>query len=281
MPDSNGAAASRMIGDIEVTTVSDGLLNATLMSFVGIEIAECERLSGLPAQGPVPLAVNAFLLKFGGKHAVVDTGSSSTMGPTLGELPNNLRAAGVPPEKIDYVLLTHIHPDHSNGLVDDNGRANFPNAEVIVHETEAKFWLDQVSEPGEPEMRQRNRVAAARAFAPYRGRVRRVADGEALPGISAVMQPGHTPGHTGWLVSSRGDSVLIWGDIVHAASVQMPRPDAALTFDTDPEMARKSRARVFDWVATDHLRVAGAHLDLPSFGYLTRAGTGFRFEPDV
>lgn len=278
MADSNSAINSRMVGDIEVTAVSDGVLNATLNNFVGIERADCEKLSGFPAQGPVPLAVNAFLLKFRGKNALVDTGSSSTMGPTLGLLPQNLRAAGTPPEKIDYVLLTHIHPDHSNGLIDDQGRPNFPNAEVIVHATEAAFWLDRDAEPGEPEMRQRNRAAARRAFAPYAERTRRVPEGEALPGISAVLQPGHTPGHTGWLVSSHGQAALIWGDIVHIASIQMPRPEAALTFDIDPETARTSRARVFDWAAADRLMVAGAHLDLPSFGHVTRAGTGYRFD---
>ena len=98
--------SSRKVGDIQVTTVSDGILNATLNNFVGITPAEAERMSGLPADGPVPLAVNAFLLTFNGKRALIDAGSSSTMGPTLGKLPDNLRAIGVAPEAIDFVLLT-------------------------------------------------------------------------------------------------------------------------------------------------------------------------------
>ncbi len=271
-------ANTRKIGDLEVTTVSDGVLNATLNNFVGIERAECERLSGFPAQGPVPLAVNAFLVTFNGKRALVDTGSSTTMGPTLGKLPENLRAIGVPPESIDYVLLTHIHPDHSNGLVDGDGRPNFPSAEVIVSGEDIRFWLETDPTSAMSEMRQRNILASRRAFAPYRGRVRAVADGEALPGISAHPQPGHTPGHTGWLLSSGREALLIWGDIVHVAGVQLARPDAALTFDVDPQAAAKARARVFDWVAADHLQVAGAHLDLPGFGYLTPRGTGYAFE---
>ncbi|MGZ5804382.1 MAG: MBL fold metallo-hydrolase [Xanthobacteraceae bacterium] len=270
---------AKMIGDIEVTTVSDGVLNATLTNFLGVEHDECARLSGFPIQGPVPLAVNAYLVKFNGKHALVDAGSSSTMGPTLGKLPENLRAIGVPPEKIDYVLLTHIHPDHSNGLVDDVGEAYYPNAEVIVSGKDAAFFLDR--DPAmETDFRQRAMRAAQRSFAPYRDRTRRIKGGEIFTGISAYPQPGHTLGHTGWLVSSRNDALLIWGDIVHVAGVQFARPDAALTFDLDPEMARKSRQRVFDWVTTDRLRVAGAHLDLPSYGYLARKGTGYAFAPD-
>jgi glyoxylase-like metal-dependent hydrolase (beta-lactamase superfamily II) len=272
---------SRKIGDIDVTTVSDGILNATLNNFVGITPAEAERMSGLPADGPVPLAVNAFLLTFNGKRALIDAGSSSTMGPTLGKLPDNLRAIGVAPETIDFVLLTHIHPDHSNGLVDEAGGANFPNADVIVNREDLRFWVEREPHASDNEFRQRNMAAARRAFAPYRERVRAVSSGEVLPGITGHPQPGHTPGHTGWLIASGGDALLVWGDIVHVTGVQFARPDAALTFDLDPEAARRSRTRVFDWVASDRIRVAGAHLDLPGFGHVARSGSRYRFEPEV
>ena len=271
---------SRTIGAIQVMTVSDGVLNATLNNFLGVTPAEAERMSGFPAAGPVPLAVNAFLLQFNGKRVLVDAGTGSTMGPTLGKLPDNLRTLGVAPDSIDTILLTHIHPDHSNGLVDDEGQPNFPNAEVIVHADDVRFWVEREPEASDNEFRQRNMKAARRAFAPYRDRVRAITGGEPLPGISAQPQPGHTPGHTGWLVSSGDDALLIWGDIVHVTGVQFARPDAALTFDLDPDAARRSRSRVFDWVATDRIRVAGAHLDLPAFGYVQRSGAGYRFEPE-
>jgi glyoxylase-like metal-dependent hydrolase (beta-lactamase superfamily II) len=272
---------SRKIGDIDVTTVSDGILNATLNNFVGITPAEAERMSGFPAAGPVPLAVNTFLLTINSKRALIDAGTSSTMGPTLGKVPDNLRAIGVAPETIDFVLLTHIHPDHSNGLVDDAGSASFPNAEIIVSGEDLRFWVEREPQASDNEFRQRNMAAARRAFAPYRERVRAISSGEVLPGVAAHPQPGHTPGHTGWLIASGRDALLIWGDIVHFAGVQFARPDAALTFDLDPEAARRSRARVFDWVATDRIRVAGAHLDLPGFGHVARSGSGYRFEADV
>ena len=151
---------------------------------------------------------------------------------------------------------------------------------MIVSGEDAAFFLDRDPALGENEFRQRSMQAAQRAFAPYRGRTRRIKDGEIFTGISAHPQPGHTLGHTGWLVASGKDALLIWGDIVHVAGVQFARPDAALTFDLDPEMARKSRQRVFDWVANDQIRVAGAHLDMPSYGYVTRKGSGYAFNSD-
>ena len=269
------------IGDIGVTPIGDGPFPAPLDSFVEFERAEVERLAGRRIDETIILPVNSYLLKLGSKWALVDTGCGPTMGPQLGQLPKNLRALGVAPEAIDYVLLTHIHPDHALGLTDSAGTAVFPNAELIVHEQEAAFWLDQDTASSATERIRRNIGKAKAATAPYRNRLRRVCDGEALPGVSASLLPGHTPGHTGWLVHSGSEGVLIWGDVVHLAAVQIPRPEAALVFDVDPQAARDTRRRTFDRVAADRLRVAGAHLDFPGFGYIVRQGAGYRYEADA
>ena len=273
-------AQTKKIGDIEVTTLSDGVLATSLDVVLGVDMAERERLSGLKAADPVRISVNAFLLKRNGKWALVDVGSGNTMGPTLGKLPDNLRAFGVVPETIDTIFLTHLHPDHSNGLVDDAGRAIYPNAEIILHEQEAAFWLDRDESTVTDERIRRNIAKARVTTGPYRKRMRTVRDGEAVPGVSAVALPGHTPGHTGWLIQSGKDGLLIWGDMVHIASIQIARPDAGLVFDVDSQAACVSRRRIFDRVAADRLRVGGAHLDFPGFGYLTRKGTEYRFDAD-
>ena len=130
-------AQRKKIGDIEVTTLSDGVLAAPLDVVLDMDKAETERLAGSKPGEPLPIAVNAFLLRREGKWALIDTGAGNTMGPTLGKLPDNLRAMGVAPEQIETIFLTHLHPDHSNGLVDDAGNAIYPNAEVVVHATEA------------------------------------------------------------------------------------------------------------------------------------------------
>src|SRR6185503_8818260 len=129
-------------------------------------------------------------LKLGGGWTLIDTGCGPTMGPELGQLPRRLREIGVAPEAIETVLLTHIHPDHAMGLVDAAGAAIFPNAELIVHEIEAEFWLGTDPAKGATERIRRNIGKARHATAPYRERLRTVADDrEALPGIAAKLLP--------------------------------------------------------------------------------------------
>jgi glyoxylase-like metal-dependent hydrolase (beta-lactamase superfamily II) len=275
------SAPRKQIGDITVTALSDGVLAAPLDVVLGVERAEIERLAGRKPGEPLPIAVNAFLLERAGKCALVDTGSGNSMGPTLGKLPQNLRALGVAPERIETIFLTHLHPDHSNGLVDDAGNAIYPNAEVVLHETEAAFWLDRDEASGASERIRRNIAKTKVTTAPYRARMRTVRDGEAVPGISALLLAGHTPGHTGWLIQSGKDSLLIWGDLVHLAAIQIARPDTGLVYDVDPQAACATRRRMFDRVAADKLAVAGAHLDFPGFGTIVRRGSGFAFEPDA
>jgi glyoxylase-like metal-dependent hydrolase (beta-lactamase superfamily II) len=275
------ASPTRKVGDFTVTAVSDGPYRGSLDALVGVERAEVERLTGVKTGEPMWLDVNSFLVRSGGNLMLSDAGSGHALQPTLGQLPANLRAAGVAPEDIDILLLTHLHSDHSFGLVDPAGRAVFPKAELVVHETEAAFWLDREVQPGDTERVRNNSAAQRRVTAPYGDRIRRIKDGEVLPGITAVRRPGHTPGHTNWLIQSRGERLLIWGDIVHVAAVQVPRLDAALIFDVDPDLARATRRQVFDWVADEGVTVAGAHLPFPGFGRLERAGPGFQYRAEL
>jgi glyoxylase-like metal-dependent hydrolase (beta-lactamase superfamily II) len=272
--------ATRTVGEFSVTAVSDGVLtNSNHDAILGLDKAESERLTGVPYGRTLPLPVNCFLIRHRGRLILSDAGSGHTMGPTVGKLPQHLRAIGVPPETIDVILLTHLHSDHSLGLVDEAGRAVFPNAEIVLHEVEAAFWLDRTLEPGDSERVVRNTSAQRRVTAPYRDRMRRVPDGEAMPGIAAMLRPGHTPGHTNWLIQSGGERLLIWGDIVHLPAVQLVRPDATLIFDVQPEIARETRRQVLEWVAEEHLCVAGAHLNAPGFGHVARGGDRYVIAP--
>jgi glyoxylase-like metal-dependent hydrolase (beta-lactamase superfamily II) len=271
--------ANIRVGEITVTTVSDGELKTGFEVVLNLAAEECARLSGCAPDAAVWLPVNSFVIDIAGKPVLVDAGAGNTMQPTLGKLHANLRAMGIAPESIETILLTHLHGDHAYGLVGDDGEAIYPNATLIMHEEESRFYLERDANERDSERVRRAIPAAKRVTAPYRNRIRKVSDGEVLPGISAVLQPGHTPGHTCWLIESAGDRLLIWGDIVHLPSVQVPRPDTALVYDVNPALAPQTRARVFDWVARERLRVAGAHLPLPGFATIARQDNGYAFAP--
>ena len=151
-----------------------------------------------------------------------------------------------------------------------------------MHSADHRFWGDDATLTAATTDQDRGFVQLARAtIDAYADRTRLLTAGEALPGISIVPEPGHTPGHSGWLIASGAESLLIWGDIVHMPGVQFVRPEAGMGFDVDGAAAIETRKRIMDMTATDRLLVAGMHLDFPGFGHVARAGGGYAFIPDV
>ena len=265
-----------------VTAVNDGMFEGSFDFLAGFDAGEAARLHQARFR-PVPprLTVNAFLLHLGERLALVDAGCGSALGAGLGLLAANLAALGVQPGDIDVVLATHLHPDHAGGLLDGNGGAAFPRAELVVHEAERRFWMDDGMRANAQEAHQPFFDLARAALAAYAGRTRCFTAGEVLPGVTALAEPGHTPGHTGYVVGSGADALLIWGDIVHLPGIQFARPDAGMTFDADGAQAIATRRRVMDMAAAERLRICGMHLDFPAFGHVAAAGSGFEFIPDV
>jgi glyoxylase-like metal-dependent hydrolase (beta-lactamase superfamily II) len=271
----------RRVGDIVVTAVSDGFLDGTLDVLRNITPDEARDILTASFRPARRTAVNTFLIHSGGRLALVDTGSGNYLLPTAGKVLANLSAAGVDPADIDTVLLTHMHPDHSAGLSDPaTGRRYFPNAELVVHENEPRHWFDDAPMAGATERARKLYFLCAREqCAPYQERMRTFQKGDVFPGVTAIPCPGHTPGHTAYMISSGQDQLLIWGDTVHVPEVQTARPEVCMEFDTDTAMAEATRRRVFDMVATDKLLVTGMHLHFPGFSRLVRQGTGYRLIP--
>ena len=271
------------LGTMRITAVNDGIFLGSLDWVNGIDRAETEHLHEGASfrRTPPEIAVNGFLIQTESSLVLVDAGCGNSMGPMLGGLARNLALIGVQPDAISTVLLTHLHPDHAQGLLDDAGNAAFPHAEIVLHEDELAFWTSDDELARASEERKQHFAQARSAIAAYRERMRTTRGGEGLPSIVAIPEPGHTPGHTGWLVSSEDDALLIWGDIVHLHAIQFARPDAGLTIDVDGPQAIATRQRIMDMAATDRLRIAGMHVDFPAFGHIVRAGKGYAFVPEV
>lgn len=271
----------RRVGDVEVTALLDGFLDlpTALFDLPPDHARALQRQAFLP-DGPLATPVTAFALRRGSQTVLVDAGTVPGFAPGVARLPDALLAAGIAPASVGTVLLTHLHPDHAGGLVRD-GRAAFPDAEIVLAEAELRHWTDDGAMARMPAGMAPLVGLARGSITPYRGRVRPLASGaRPLDWIEAVPLPGHTPGHTGWLIADGGDRLLLAGDVVTAAALQMPRPEAALPdFDTDPAAAVATRRRMLDMAAAERLPIAGTHLPFPGFGHVRRVGSAFDWAP--
>ena len=271
----------RRVGDIIVTAISDGFLDGNLDVMRNISQDDARQILTDNFRPARRTAVNTFLIWSAGRLALVETGCGTYMAPTSGKQLENLRAAGIAPADIEAVLLTHMHPDHSAGLTNmTTGQPNFPNAELVMHENEPKHWFDDAAMARGNEREQALFFKAGREQTePYRKRWRLFQKGEVFPGVTAMPLHGHTPGHSGYLVASGNEQLLIWGDIVHVPEVQTARPEACMVFDTDMAAAEATRRRVFDMVSTDRLMVTGMHMHFPGFACVARRGTAYQIIP--
>ncbi|MFD7863640.1 MBL fold metallo-hydrolase [Streptomyces sp. NPDC059783] len=262
----------RKVGDYTVTAISDGYLTASLDLLLNVdrhEASALQRRGGLNDQSP--MHINSYLVRGGGRTVLVDAGAGGVK-QWGGRMASCLPRAGVRASEIDTILLTHAHPDHVGGLLDDSGRAAFPNAELVVHEREVAFWEDDSNLAHANDRARGNFQIARRALDAYGGGLRALRGGEVLPGISAIPLPGHTDGHTGYLIGSENESVFFWGDTVHFPAVQVTRPDASVALDNDPVRAAETRSQVFEMVSAERMTVAGPHLTDRGFARVERLG---------
>lgn len=261
---------TKQIGDVTITAVSDGYLTASLdflSNIDPIDALQMQRDAG--ATEPTAIHINCYLVHSHGRTVLIDAGAGGIK-QWGGKLTSNLMRVGVDPSAIGAILLTHAHPDHVGGLMDASGHAAFPNAELVVHEREVAFWRDDGNLARASARAQGNFLIARQAFDGYRDRLRTFEGGEVLTGITAMLLSGHTAGHTGYRLDSGGESLLIWGDIVHFPQIQVPRPEVSIAFDQDATLASATRSRLLDCVAAERLLIAGMHLGEAGFARIER-----------
>jgi len=230
---------------------------------------------------PVETSFNGFLVNTGSKLVLIDTGAGHFFGPTLGKLADSLKAAGYQPEQVDEIYITHFHSDHIGGLVDGD-KAVFPNAVVRADKRESDFWLSKANMDKATEDRKDSFVHAQAALKPYidAGHFKPIeADGELVPGVLSHATVGHTPGHTSYVVESKGQKLMVWGDLIHVAAYQFGHPDAKMMFDSDGNAGLAQRKKEYAAAAKDGYLVAGAHISFPGIGHVRTDGKGFDWVP--
>jgi len=273
------------IGAIEVTVLNDGSAALPTKYFSGDPEGAAKLLDAafVANKEMAPTTFNEWLINTGDKLILVDTGYSTGAGPMAGKLPKALAAAGVNPADIDAVVITHIHPDHCNGLLTTDKQVAFPNATVHVNGDELAWWLEgDIKVPeGKPFFKDLFEGGRA-AFKPYVDgkRVQTFKDGaELAPGVTAVTAPGHTVGHTMMRIANGDGQLLIWTDVVHSTALQFPDPERGIAFDLEPPKAIATRKKVMDMAATDRLLIAGTHIGFPGVGHVAKASSGYAFVP--
>jgi glyoxylase-like metal-dependent hydrolase (beta-lactamase superfamily II) len=264
---------TRHFGPYEITRLIDGVFEAPLDVIVHSD-GEPARSRALNEWGQRGLRVdvNCFLLRDATGLNLVDAGTGNAWGPTLGRARTRLAELGIAPELIDRVLLTHLHGDHALGLL-EGSTAYFPRAEILVPRADFAFFTDPAARAAAPAERQQSFEMTEALKTAYGERFRVIADGAVLPGIEAVPLPGHTPGHTGYLVHDSVHNLLLWGDTLHISDLQPHEPEIGLAFDSDRALAVATRRSTLEQAARHGWSVAGGHVS--GFWRVSADGSGY------
>ena len=278
----NAAGVHKLaLGDLQITILSDGILNvATRLLNRDMEPAAIETQLGnkLSAPGQVQYGVNIVLVQSGAELVLIDAGAGGTWEPTAGKLAKRLSAAGFDPRAITKVVITHGHPDHLWGLVDEfDDSARFANAQHILPAPELDYWRKVIVE-ALPARMQGVAAGAKRVIGTIDERLAAAApDAEIAPGIAYVATPGHTPGHCSVRLSGGNGGLIVTADTVFHPHLSFAHPDWRPVADMDGAQAVASRRRLLDMAATDRLAVAAYHIPFPGLGRVERHGTAYRW----
>lgn len=272
------------LGDAELLAVHDGIARRPLAEGF-VRNASITQVKAALVEAELPtdyldVSFTAFLLVTKTRRILMDTGNGEFGAPTTGRLLANLARAGISPDSIDTVLITHFHGDHINGLRRRDGSWVFPKAQVMVPAREWAFWMDDERMAAAPEGMKPAFQGVRRVFAPVAAQVRRFEpDTELMPGLRAVAAHGHTPGMSMFEVQSRDQRFLFVADLTNVPALFMRQPDWAVQFDMDPEAARLTRRKVLETAASEGTLVGGYHFPFPAVGKVLKDGEGYDLDP--
>lgn len=274
------------VGDFELTQLSDGAGTFPMPDHFVVNvsketaIAEAAR-SYLAPEGKITVPFNPVLINTGSKLILIDTGNGPGPNPAIGRLVGSLAAAGYSPQQIDTVVISHLHPDHINGLHTKDGALTFPNAEVLMPQADWAFWMNEDNAAKAADPVNKNYFANAKKnLSDLTGHVTMYGwDKEIAPGLTSIGTPGHSPGHTSFAVASGSDKIFIQSDVTNIPAFFLRHPDWHVMYDHDAELAQKTRHRFYDMAATEKAVVVGYHFPFPSVGHVEKDGAGYRLVP--
>jgi glyoxylase-like metal-dependent hydrolase (beta-lactamase superfamily II) len=278
------------VGSYECTSVNDGGRSFPLPDTFVTNVPKDKALAAAEAaympKGMVTVPFNPQLINTGSKLVLIDTGngianfepSKGAVGRTL----QNLAAAGVDPKSVDVVLLSHLHPDHTNGIRTADGSMAFPNAEIMVPAVDWAFWTsdENAAKAQSNEMMKNYFANVKKTFAGIESKVTKYEWGkEVAPGITSIEAPGHTPGHSAFAIASGNSKILIQSDVTNIPEFFLRNPDWHVAYDVEPELAQKTRHKFYDMAAAEKATVVGFHFTFPSIGHVEKDGAGYRLVP--
>lgn len=274
------AASTLTLGEMRIDTLSDGNLvlpgNFILGGMPQEEMQAIVAKYGLPTDQLTP-PCNVTLLRDGTNTVLFDLGAGPDFQPSAGKLMEALDALGLTVEDITHVLFTHGHPDHLWGLLDEFDEPVFPNAEHMIGQAEFDYWTNPDTVAAIGEARATFAVGAARRLGAIAETVRLLADGEeALPGVTARLTAGHTPGHLAYEIAGPTPAMVL-GDCIGNNHVAFERPEWASGSDQDGPLAAATRVALLDRLAAAGHAIIGFHLPEGGIGRVERADKGYRY----
>ena len=267
------------LGDFECVSISDGSLDYPLQNFFANvpkeQIEELLRQRNLPTDH-ITTPYTYLFVDTGDNRVLVDMGAGS-LGPNTGTMLQNMKAAGIEPADVDMVIITHAHPDHVGGTLDDQGQPVYANARYFIFKREWDFWFSETATANAPEF---HVTVARKNLEPIQDRLQLLdQESEILPGMRAIAAPGHTPGHMVVSVSSGDEQLLYISDTV-LYPLHLEHPDWVPIYDILPEEAEASKHRIFDLAAEENALVLGMHFPpFPSLGYVVKKEKGWQWQP--
>ncbi len=272
------------IGSYELTALYDGIWYRPITdTFIrNAPFAEVEHALDAAFMPHDKLATpfTALVVNTGSKLVLIDTGTGGQISPSAGELRDNLMAAGIDPNAVDQIVISHFHPDHINGIKDKDNRLIFPNAEIMVPAPEWAFWMDDANLNAAPADLKPTFLNQRRIFADIKNQVTQYQPGkEVTPGIVTLPAPGHTPGHTVFAIHSGNQSLLVLSDTAQHPAVFARHPNWQAAFDVDGPGAVATRKKIFDRAAADRMLITGYHFPFPACGHLIKTATGYEHVP--